>query len=124
MSHTAHTHLVSNASESFRTMELPQIVDGKPCAENLMMLVCGFIRGKREGLGVRHASQGCGRCASDAAESSMASATRARRENFGRQEARRRIFSQSCCVAQFNTAHKMASRTGTLRGLTFSASQD
>jgi hypothetical protein len=43
------------------------------------------------------------RSASDTSESSLASATRARPEDSGRQEARARILSQSSHVAQFNT---------------------
>ena len=79
--------------------------------------VYGRMRGKREGLDIRHASLGCGKCASDAGESSMASATRAHREDSGRQDASGRIFSQSYCFAQFNRAHKRPPERGRSRGV-------
>jgi len=53
--------------------------------------------------GVRHASQGWG--ASDAGESSLASATRARPEDSGRQEARWKESSHEVIVSRSSIQH-------------------
>jgi hypothetical protein len=65
--------------------------------------VLRFVGGKARRTQIGVALFRDGRSASDTGESSLASATRARPEDSGRQEARARILSQSSYVAQFNT---------------------
>jgi hypothetical protein len=69
-------------------------------------VVLRFVGGKARRTQIGVALFRDGRSASDTGESSLASTSRARPEDPERQEARGKIFSQSHCLAQFNTVQE------------------